>query len=84
MYLGQKPFLRLNGADPHIRSMGGMLYLTIMGNLGRLWIYCWWDENAYDADLIKEWVDEIAKAADFYLGGDKDERAVTSGKKARL
>jgi hypothetical protein len=72
MYIGENPFLKVYCVDPYVRALGGLIYLAVMGNFGRLWIYCWFDGNSYDVDLIKEWVDEVAKAAEFYLGGDSE------------
>lgn len=56
----------------YLRSVPGSIYLTVMGNFGRLWIGCWWDANAFDEDLIKNWVDEVAGAAKYYLGEEVD------------
>jgi hypothetical protein len=69
--------------DTFLCALGETIYLTVMGNFGRLWVWCWWDGNAYDSDLIKEWVDEVANAATFYLGEERGV-AVISGSKARL
>jgi hypothetical protein len=54
--------------EVYLRSVPGTIYLTVMGNFGRLWVGCWWDSNVYEEGMIKEWVDEVAGAAKFYLG----------------
>jgi len=58
----------------YIRGGPHLLYLTMMGNFGRLWVGCWWDGNSYEDKMVREWVDEVAAAAQFYLG---DARATT-------
>lgn len=50
--------------------------LSVMGNFGRVSIRCWWDANAYDESIMKEWVDEIAAAMEHYLGPIEDSTSV--------
>ena len=54
--------------DIYLRSAPGTIYLTVMGNFGKLWIGCWWDANVYDEAMVKDWVDEFAGATKYYLG----------------
>ena len=51
----------------YMRCVPKLLYLTMMGNFGRLWVGCWWDGNSWEDKMVKEWVDEVAAAAQFYL-----------------
>ena len=55
----------------YMRCVPQLLYLTMMGNFGRLWVGCWWDGNSWEGRMVKEWVDEVAAAAQFYLGNDR-------------
>jgi len=80
---GAKPFLVVRKMETFLRSIPATMYLTVMGNFGRLWVGCWWDGNAFDNDLVKEWVDEIAVAADFYLG-ERRGRSTAPEVQARL
>lgn len=55
----------------HVRSGPGTKSLSVMGSFGKLYLRCWWDANAHDEELVKEWVGEIAGALKHYLGGEE-------------
>jgi hypothetical protein len=45
----------------------GLLSFIVMGREGTLRFGCWYDDNAYEDDLVQEWITEIITAARHFL-----------------
>jgi len=64
------PIIRVCEAEICLRVKPAQIYLSFVGGFGRLWIGCWWDGNVFEEEMVKEWVEEVASAANYYLGDE--------------
>jgi len=71
---GGKILLRITNMSAYLRCRIGELYLISTGREGAIALGCWFDNNVYEEELVKEWVTEVSMAAKHYLATPIDER----------
>lgn len=59
------------------------LYLGANMSNHRMHLFVFWDSNVYEERLVKEWLDEVRNATEWYLGREEAVH-VTETEKARL
>jgi hypothetical protein len=68
-----RPTLRLLSGRSVYRSRPGDLYLTAATTNGKLTFVVSYDRNAWDDQLVEEWLDEIRGAAVHYLVPEQEQ-----------
>jgi hypothetical protein len=63
------PRIIVKSYTPHLRCRPRELYLFTYSYGGMIRFGCYWDENVFEAQVVKEWVQGVAEAAEWYLGG---------------
>ncbi|KAF7338232.1 hypothetical protein MVEN_02048400 [Mycena venus] len=62
------PLLRLQSSQQLLHCRTGELYLGAGGSSEQLSLVLYWDKNVYSPEIVQEWVDETARAMNYYLG----------------
>ncbi|TFK42512.1 hypothetical protein BDQ12DRAFT_644218 [Crucibulum laeve] len=67
--------LRLVSSETFLRCRPTELYLGAATSQRKLRIHVFWDVNVFEGAIVKEWLEEVGKAIEFYLGQDDSRQA---------
>ncbi|GLB34885.1 hypothetical protein LshimejAT787_0204500 [Lyophyllum shimeji] len=71
------PRLYLHFSQTRLHCRPAELYLGAATTRQQLHLNVFWDMNVYEEDTIREWLNEVREATEFYLGG---EGSIATGK----
>ncbi|KAE9404532.1 hypothetical protein BT96DRAFT_989351 [Gymnopus androsaceus JB14] len=66
------PTLHLIRSTTRLRCRPAELYLGAATARGQLRLNVFWDENVYKKQVVEEWLDEVRRAAEWFLGTSTD------------
>jgi len=67
----EAPILRIYASGSRLHCRPAELYLGASTVQQQLGLYVFWDQNAFDREMVEEWLGEVRGAAEFYLGQTK-------------
>nr|GAT50152.1 predicted protein [Mycena chlorophos] len=62
------PTVERLGSDLYLRCRPGELYMGAKSSHGETEFWVFYDHNAYQRAVVREWIDEIRAAVEYYLG----------------
>ena len=62
----------VNLSTNRLRCRPGELYLGAYTTRQRIKLFVFWDGNIYDRDMIREWIEGVKEAFEWYLGQGSD------------
>ncbi|KAK7020548.1 hypothetical protein R3P38DRAFT_2970116 [Favolaschia claudopus] len=65
---GKTPTIRLESFGTRLHCRTGELYLGAGGSSEQLRIILHWDKNVFQEHVVQEWVSEVVRAMQYYLG----------------
>lgn len=66
-----RPILRLHSSGTRLRCRPGELYLGAATSREQMHLLVYWDQNVFEGRLVKEWLEEVKEATQYYLGREE-------------
>lgn len=64
----QAPVLHIYATGTRLHCRPAELYLGASTFSQQLSFFVFWDKNVFDSETVEEWLGEVHRAAEFYLG----------------
>lgn len=71
----EKPNLHVHSSRTHLRCRPAELYLGASTSRRQLHLSVSWDGNVYDETIVKEWLEEVKNAAEWYFVNELGQQA---------
>lgn len=71
-----EPMMRMTGSAIYLRCRPDDFYLGSSMWNGQMDLFVLWDGNVREDKLVREWLGEVGKAAEWYLGGEGGSQTV--------